>query len=234
MESIALETGSEAFGSVSFWPAPSQSKAPLVLWIAAKDLPESADPAVQVDAVLEGLQAKGMACAKLESSQGCPDREGIACIEAALSLLAEKPHVDGEQMCIAGAGRGGTLAFLTACTSMQVGALALLDARWVYTELSAERPVQPLEMALNLSAPTLILSSADAPNETAKQRAEELSQARRVLSQFARPFDSFEVGPGPRSVAETGEAERQAAMTDDIIQQLAAFLDREWCDPDGA
>lgn len=234
MESIALETGSEAFGSVSFWPASSQSKAPLVLWIAANDLTGCTGPELDADMILEGLRAEGMACAKLESSRSCPDREGIACIEAALSMLAKKPQVDEDQLCIVGAGRGGTLAFLTACTSMQVGALALIDANWIYAELSAERPVQPLEMALNLSAPTLILTSGDGSSEVLKLRAEELSQAERVLSQFARPFDSFQVGLTPGSVSETAEEPRQTALNDEIIEQLLGFLNREWSDPDGA
>jgi carboxymethylenebutenolidase len=62
---------------------------------------------------------------------------------------------------VAGACLGGTLAFLLACTSTRVSAALAFHAPLVYPELDARRPIQPLELALNLGCPLFACYGAE-------------------------------------------------------------------------
>lgn len=133
-----------------------------------------------------------------------PDRPGAALIAALLARLAAEPGVDGErEPLLVGLGRGGTLAFLAACTAAHVGGVVLVGAPLIHADLGPERPVQPLELALNLACPCLLVYGADDPTTPAAER----ERARRVLSQFSRSFDIVDVpGATPGSRPETGAA----------------------------
>lgn len=116
---------------------------------------------------------------------GLADRRAVADLEAAAATLAQRPDVDARRLAVVGFGPGGTLAFLLGCQSRRIGAVVDFYGPIVYDELSADRPVQPLEMALNLSAPLLaIFGEADGsiPLDHVRKMGE-------VLSQFAKPHE---------------------------------------------
>lgn len=84
-----------------------------------------------------------------------PDRRALADLEAGLAWLAARDDVDSDALAAVGFGSGGTLAFLLGCTSRRLAAVVDFWGPTLYAELSAERPSQPLELALNLTCPAL-------------------------------------------------------------------------------
>ena len=156
------------------------------------------------------------------------DRRVAGDLESAAAYLAERCDVAG-RLGVLGSSTGGTQAFLFACRSRRVEAAVLLYAPLVYGELSASKPVQPLEMALNLSAPLLaVFGGRDdwAPPEHARR-------LRDTLGSFAKPFEELTV-PGAghgfldprRPVHEEEEAGR-------VWSRVLQFLDRALA-PDAA
>lgn len=81
------------------------------------------------------------------------DRVALAELETKLAQLAADPSVDARRIAAIGFGRGGTLAFQLGCTSRRVKAVANVMGPVLYKSLDAERPIQPLELALNLDVP---------------------------------------------------------------------------------
>lgn len=112
---------------------------------------------------LEGL-AQGAAGAGWATlmADGLPAEDHIATgrlIEQGLRRMATMEDAL-EQLVLVGLGDLGTAAFLQACKSRRVGALMIMDAPLILESLDAKRPIQPLEMLLNLSAPMLRIDSA--------------------------------------------------------------------------
>ncbi|HED64777.1 MAG TPA: hypothetical protein ENJ09_04390 [Planctomycetes bacterium] len=101
------------------------------------------------------------------------DREAVARLDGAARWLIEHAHLAPRSLAVVGWGRGGTRAFLAACTSTRFGAAANLGGPVLYPELDAERPTQPLELSLNLDLPLLVI----APEES-----EETVLLRRTLA----------------------------------------------------
>lgn len=124
----------------------------------------------------------------LEPEEGgafAADRVVQTQLESALKELSSRDSVDSERLAVIGFGDGGTHAFLLGCASTELAAVAIFDSPLVYAELSREQPIQPLEMALNLSAPLLaVFSSSPSAVEDAH-----VDQLRQVGSQFAKDFD---------------------------------------------
>ncbi|MEM7308307.1 MAG: dienelactone hydrolase family protein [Planctomycetota bacterium] len=116
-----------------------------------------------------------------------PDRRAIADLEAAAALLIERFGVDDERLGALGFCMGGNYAYLLGCASRSVSAVVDFYGRIVYPELSANKPTQPLELALNLGAPFLGLFGA----EDASIPAEHVQRLDGVLSQFAKDFAIF-------------------------------------------
>ena len=117
------------------------------------------------------------------------DRRALQEIERALEDLARRAGLERERLGVVGFGRGGTLAFLLGCTR-RVGAVVDVDGPVLYPELSAARPIQPLELALNLEGSFLgVFSGPSGP-----VGEEEITLLREQLSSAARPFDIV-VGP---------------------------------------
>ena len=114
-----------------------------------------------------------------------PDREVQSKLETALTELGEREATDADRLGVIGFGDGGTHAFLLGCASTELAAVAIFDSPIVYPELSKEQPIQPLEMALNLSAPLLAVYSS-VPSAAADADVDQLHQ---VGSQFAKDFD---------------------------------------------
>jgi len=149
-----------------------------------------------------------------------PDRDAVARLEAALDELARHPGVDGDRLAAVGFGTGATLAFLLGCKSSRVAAVVGFAGRIVYPELSAEKPVQPLELALNLGCP--LLGSYGALDPVTPP--EHVDRMRTVLSQFAREFDIVSYpGAGRRFHAE-GHGEHDRAAAEDAWSRVEAFL----------
>ena len=114
-----------------------------------------------------------------------PDRRALGDLDGALSALGGRDDVDEDRVAVVGLGAGGTFAFLFGCHSGSPAAVVSVGGRVVYAELSAEKPIQPLEMALNLSAPFLGLYGA----EDARAPGADVETLRRTLEQFAKPFE---------------------------------------------
>ncbi len=58
---------------------------------------------------------------------------------------------------VVGTGMGATWALLLGCQSRSVFAVGCIGARLIYPRLGATKPVQPLEMILNLDVPVLLV-----------------------------------------------------------------------------
>ena len=125
-------------------------------------------------------------------ADGGDDRRELAALDAACAWLAARDDVDPERVAVVGLGAAGTLAFLHGCHSDAAFAVASLGGPLARAELSAARPMQPLEMALNLSCPALLLVAEGDPCAG----PEVVAHARRVLTQFARSFELEPLPPG--------------------------------------
>ena len=102
------------------------------------------------------LVAADFVCAEVELDPSS-DRASLARIETALRELGARPDVDDRRLGVIGVGLGGTLALQAGCTSRRVRAVACAAPVLVYPELSAARPIQPIELVLNLDVPLLAL-----------------------------------------------------------------------------
>jgi dienelactone hydrolase len=74
-----------------------------------------------------------------------------------------------ERPAVVGVGLGATWALLLGCQSVGVSAVAVVNGRLVYPRLSATKPVQPLEMILNLSAPVLLIDGSEGEGVAGEQ-----------------------------------------------------------------
>lgn len=122
------------------------------------------------------------------------DRHARVELDHALEGLARRPGVDRTRLAALGFGRGGTLAFLLGCTR-DLAAVVDVEGPVLYPALSAEHPIQPLELALNFGGAFLgVFSSV-----SGRVGREELELLRQSLSSAARPFD---IVVGPRTLDE--------------------------------
>lgn len=134
---------------------------------------------------LSRLAAEGYAVLAPELRAPADDRRAVVELVAALGHLAARPEVCAERLAALGLGRGGTLAYLLACKSPLLAAVADLGGSLFHPALSAERPIQPLELALNLDAPFLGVFAGSDPAAPPEQ----IAALRRTLDQFARPAE---------------------------------------------
>ena len=84
-----------------------------------------------------------------------PDRRALGDLEAGLTWLSQRDDVDPERLAAVGFCMGGNLAFQLACTSRRLAAAVDFYGRIAFHQLSANHPIQPLELGLNLSCPVL-------------------------------------------------------------------------------
>jgi dienelactone hydrolase len=89
------------------------------------------------------------------------DRARSAELEAALGALADVDGVDADLLALVGVGEAGTQAFLCACASRRVAAVVDVCGPLTYPSLDALRPIQPLDMLLNLGAPVLLVNATE-------------------------------------------------------------------------
>jgi carboxymethylenebutenolidase len=92
--------------------------------------------------------------------QSLPDRRALGDLEGALAWLERREDVDGSRLAAVGLSMGGNHAFQLGCTSRRVRCVVDFYGRLEYAELSAAKPIQPLELALNLSVPMLAFFGA--------------------------------------------------------------------------
>jgi carboxymethylenebutenolidase len=113
------------------------------------------------------------------------DRVVLAALEARLAELEAREDVDRERIAVVGFGAGGNYAYQLGCTSRRVAAVVAYCGTIVYPDLSAARPIQPLELALNLSCPALFHFGA----EDEATPVAHVAQLETVLGQFAKRFE---------------------------------------------
>jgi carboxymethylenebutenolidase len=148
-------------------------------------VPGGPDTADVARATARRLVENGFVALTVDLTGERPDREINADLEAALVFLGELDTVDAERIAAVGFGTGGTYAFLLGCCSRRLAAAVVHAAPLVYAELSALRPAQPLEMALNLSVP--VLAFYGGPDDAVP--AADVARLRAVCSQFSRDCD---------------------------------------------
>jgi carboxymethylenebutenolidase len=111
-----------------------------------------------------------------------PDRRVLGDLEGALDRLAAEPGVDRAKLGAIGFCMGGNYAYLLGCSSRRVRGVVDFYGRFIYRELSPNKPIQPLELALNLSCPMLAMFGERDPSIT----TEDVEKLRKVMDQFAR------------------------------------------------
>lgn len=148
------------------------------------------------------------------------DRATLNDLDHALAELRVRAGAEADDVAVLGAESGGTHAFLLGCHSRDVAACVCVSAPVVYPVLDAARPMQPLEMALNLSCPLLALYGEEDADVPPEQRA----QLTQVLSQFARDFDIVTYpGVGPRFLDRDVDEHAPDAV-DDAWGRILSFL----------
>ena len=190
-------------------PALARASAPAVVLVHGAERCEGAEGAgARKSGLLERCVESGFVVlapdltARRGSEAGVAfaDRPATADLDAAAAFLAARDDVDDEQIAIIGLGAGGTLAFLSGCHSRRIAAVVALGGEIRYADLSGDRPVQPLEMALNLSSPYLGIFAEGDPQAP----AEDVDALERTLDQFAKSAEIRRV-PGPGSEASAGD-----------------------------
>lgn len=169
----------------ALWTHPGADRAPAVLLIHEAS---GLDPALEDLGGRLATEGFAVLAPDLVSRAGASpvsDRRALADLEAGLRWMAGRDDVDADALAVAGFGAGGTLAFLLGCTSRHPAAVVDFWGPVIYSELSAERPAQPLELALNLSCPVLFHFGAGdlalPPDHVAALRTK--------LDQFAASFE---------------------------------------------
>ena len=116
---------------------------------------------------------------------GLPDRRALADLDAGLLFLGARDDVRAEDLAVVGLSMGGTLAFLLGCTSTRLAGVVEFYGRPVLLELSANKPFQPIELALNLDRPVLAFFGEEDPEIP----AEHVELLRRSLTAGAKDFE---------------------------------------------
>ena len=181
--------------------------------------------ATEVEALAQLLVASGIGALALERPEHpseLGDRAALRALESALETLARDGRVDRSRLAVVGFGPAGTLAFLCGCASRRVAAVVDAGGSLERGALSARQPLEPLELALNLGAPVLVLHAADDP-------ATPPAQADRIRDALGRAGKSFELeratGCGARYLDPTDSgyhAGPARAARERIVRFLAA------------
>ena len=147
------------------------------------------------------------------------DRDALGALGLVLDTLFRRPEVAAERSAVLGFGRGGTLAFLLGCTR-RLAAVVDVEGPVLYPELSSARPIQPLELALNLEGAFLAFFAA----ASGRVPASEIELLRDRLSSAARPFD---IVVHPRASEGFHDRRRpgfDAGCAEDLWRRVLSFL----------
>jgi len=150
-----------------------------------------------------------------------PDRRVLADLEAGAALLAERDDVDPDKLAVLGFCMGGNYAYLLGCHSHRLSAAVDFYGRIVYADLSAEKPVQPLEMGLNLSVPLLGLFG----EEDASIPLEHVDKLRDTLAAFAKDFECVTYPGAGHGFFNQLRSPNTEAAAQDAWRRVLAFLD---------
>jgi len=152
---------------------------------------------------------------------GLADRQALGDLEGALRALGAHPEVDRERLAAVGFCMGGNLAFQLACTSREpLAAVVDYYGRVVYSEQSSAKPIQPLELALNLGCPLLChFGELDAsiPPEHVQQLEERLTM-------FSREFEIVRHANAGHGFQNDTRSGYHAAAAGTAWAQTLAFL----------
>jgi len=113
-----------------------------------------------------------------------PDRRVLGDLDGALVHLASDAHVDARRLGAIGFCMGGNYAYLLGCKSTRLSCVVDFYGRFIYKELTANKPIQPLEMALNLSCPLLAIFGEQDPSISLA----DVEKFRTTLEQFSKEF----------------------------------------------
>ena len=199
MELLRLEDADGAPVEALLERPAGASPFPAVLLVHAEDGLDGAAQAWARELAVEGflvLAPRLLASASVPAPrEALTQRRSLATLEAALRQLQGRPEVASARLAVLGLGAGGTLAFQLACTTRRRLAAALdVGGPLLHASLAPERPIQPLELALNLECPLLVLLDAGDPHVPAGHAAE--IEAR--LGQFARAAEVVVLPSGGR------------------------------------
>ena len=150
-----------------------------------------------------------------------PDRRALADLDAACARLVADGLAEPDRVGALGFCMGGNLAYLLGCTSTRVHAVVDLYGRVVYGELSGNKPTQPLELALNLTAPVLGLFGA----QDSSIPLADVERLRAVLSQAAKDFDIVIYPDAEHGFAHSARGTLHAEAAADAWDRIHAFLD---------
>jgi carboxymethylenebutenolidase len=161
--------------------------------------------------------------------QALSDRRVLGDLEGALAWLAQQPNVDGAKLAAVGFCMGGNHAYQLGCASRRVQCVVDFYGRLVYRELSAAKPIQPIELALNLSVPLLAFFG----ERDTTIPPEQVERFRRELSQGAKDFEIVTYPQAGHGFFNDRRATYRADDARDAWQRTLAFL-REKLELDGA
>lgn len=157
-----------------------------------------------------------------------PDRRVLGDLEGALAFLARDPEVDPERLGATGFCMGGNYAFLLGCHSRRVRAVADFYGRFVYHELNPNKPVQPLDLAMNLSCPLIAIFGAEDPAISLA----DVERLRETLARASRDF-TIHVLPGVGHGFFNERRKSYDAAASARAWQLATEFLREHLRPEG-
>jgi dienelactone hydrolase len=204
---------------------PGAETVPAVLLVHLRDEFEP-----QVEQLAREIADAGLAALALErpaAGAELSDRDALRTLESALEALARDERVDAARMAVVGLGEAGTLAFLAGCASRRVAAVVDAGGSLERGELSATHPIEPLELALNLGAPLLVLFAEEDPTIAAAQA----ERIRMALERAGRGIEIERVsGCGTRFLDPTApgyHAERARAVRERIVRFLHASFQLE-------
>jgi len=164
---------------------------------------------------------RGFACAApaLSSRALADDRAALAELATERDRLV-RDGADPARLALLGLGRGGTLAFLCAC-AWRVAATVDVEGPVVHATLSKERPIQPLELALNFEGALLVVR---APESALSD--EELAHLEARLSSAGRPCAIVTAAElAPPAPTEAGARALAARIFAFLDENLAEELD---------
>jgi len=177
--------------------------------------------------VRAGFAAQALGLGRLEPADADPhlepgyaDRAALRELELGLRALVERPDVDAERVAVLGLCLGGTLAFLAGCTSTLPAALVVVQAPLVYPELGPDRPVQPLELALNLARPLLGAFGGRDPHVPVA----DLERLRQTLAAGMKTHELAIEPAAPHGFLDEGSAGFDGARADRAWERIVRFL----------
>ncbi len=155
------------------------------------------------------------------ASSGVPDRRALADLDGAAGWLAQHEDVDARSVAIVGFCMGGTLAFLAGCTSTRFACVVDFYGRVLYGDLSEIKPVQPIEMLLNLDRPLLALFG----EEDASIPLDDVRLLEKHLSDANKDFELVTYPGAGHGFFNARRARHHQASADDAWARTLRFLE---------